>query len=507
MEITDHSTQLIRRWFFIFLGLYAFIWTLIPAVSYQTLPRDLAEELMWGSHWELGYFKHPFLTSWLVKAYQFLMPNADWPFYLLSQLTVIICFYAIWRLANLILTPLEAFLSVVIISLSYYYNAAIFEFNPNVLMLPLWALALLAFYQALQTNFFKYWFLTGLWLGLGLITKYETFVLIASMGVLMLFTPEGRKSLATKGPYFAAFIGLLILFPNLYWIYKNNFEPIRYFLERINKTNSANLADYSSRISVLRFLGSQFIILLPTLLVFIPLLRCPSSHNSLSSFNKKFIYMAGLGPLFLTTFVAFLIGADLHDNWGTPFFSAIGVLLIGLKRPVITIQALRTTLIWFVGMILLMAGIIFFGLVYGPKFSEKLINRAHYPSKSLAAQITQLWHEKYPQKLKYIAGEYDLVNYITTYSKDKPIGYSDWDTHESPWINEADLRKHGGMFVWNSDENHIGQFPPNIKERFPNAILLKEIKLKYMSQYTTQVLTFGVALLAPENEKLPKNCS
>lgn len=499
MEFTDQSPQLIRRWFFIFLSLYAFIWALIPAASYQTLPRDLTEELMWGSHWELGYFKHPFLTSWLVQAYQLVVPQADWPFYLLSQLAVIICFYAIWRLANLILNPLEAFLSVIIISLSYYYHAAIFEFNPNVLMLPLWAWALLAFYQSLQTNSLKYWLLTGIWLGLGLVTKYETFVLIASMGVLMLFTREGRKSLRTKGPYLAALIGLLILFPNLYWIYKNNFEPIKYFLERINKTNSANLADFSSRISVIRFLGSQFIILLPTLLVFIPLLRCSSSQDSLSSFNKKFIYMAGLGPLLLTTLIAFIIGADLHDNWGTPFFSAFGLLLVGLKRPVITTKALRKTLSWCVGTISLMAIIIFLGLVYGPKFSEKLINRAHYPSKPLATQITELWHAKYPQKLKYIAGEYDLVNYITTYSKDKPIGYSDWDIHESPWINEADLKKHGGMFVWNSNAKFKGQFPPKIKERFPNAIFLKEIKLKYMSQYTTQVLTFGVALLPPEN--------
>ena len=82
------------------LGFHMLLWTLLPAVFTASLPLDVIEGLAWGHEWQLGYLKHPPLYPWLMELASRLEEGANWPLYLLSQLAVVIAFWALWLLAR-----------------------------------------------------------------------------------------------------------------------------------------------------------------------------------------------------------------------------------------------------------------------------------------------------------------------------------------------------------------------------------------------------------------------
>ncbi|HEY5597654.1 MAG TPA: glycosyltransferase family 39 protein, partial [Kiloniellales bacterium] len=177
-----------------FVGLHGAAWTLLPTLANANLPLDVIEGLAWGREWQLGYAKHPPLSPWLMEAFAALGRlagdgTAGWPFYLLSQISVGVAFWAMWRLARDLLDPVPALLSVLLLEGIFYHNFTSPEFNANVTLLPFWALAILALHRALRSGAWQAWAGWGLAAGLGLLGKYYTAVLLAAMAALVLATP------------------------------------------------------------------------------------------------------------------------------------------------------------------------------------------------------------------------------------------------------------------------------------------------------------------------------
>ena len=125
------NSSFYARWFYFFLAVHLFVWTVIPSVIRGNIPEDTAEGIAWGNLWALGYNKHPFLAPWLTAGMTDLFDTVGWPVYLLSQLSVVICFWATWRLARQFLPEAQAFMSVFLLEGIYYYNVASQQFNPN----------------------------------------------------------------------------------------------------------------------------------------------------------------------------------------------------------------------------------------------------------------------------------------------------------------------------------------------------------------------------------------
>ncbi len=96
--------------FFVFAHLLG--WTLIPAFIRYNLPLDAIEGAMWGQQFEWGYDKNPFMNGWLTGLAALLSDHSSLMIYLLSQLSVVICFLYVWRLASKLFTPTQALIVV-----------------------------------------------------------------------------------------------------------------------------------------------------------------------------------------------------------------------------------------------------------------------------------------------------------------------------------------------------------------------------------------------------------
>ncbi|ODN70481.1 glycosyltransferase family 39 protein [Methylobrevis pamukkalensis] len=47
--------------------LYVAFWTLVPTLTFRTVPLDVAENILWGREWPAGTYKHPPLQAWLTE--------------------------------------------------------------------------------------------------------------------------------------------------------------------------------------------------------------------------------------------------------------------------------------------------------------------------------------------------------------------------------------------------------------------------------------------------------
>ena len=97
-----------------------------------------------------------------------------------------------------------------------------------------WLLSGYLFYKLISRGDPKMWLWIGIVFGLGFLNKYSIVFLYTSFGLAMLFTPY-RKLYSSKYFVLAILIALLIISPNLYWQYENNW-PVLQHMEELRRT-------------------------------------------------------------------------------------------------------------------------------------------------------------------------------------------------------------------------------------------------------------------------------
>ena len=169
-----------RSYLALFISLHFVLWALVPAFIRYNLPLDSIEGTVWGHQLEWGYDKNPFLNAWLTAFATYLDGQSGWMVYFFSQISVAACFWAVWRLGRIILPPLYALISVLLLESVQYYNFHAIDFNDNTLELGLWSLTILCFYQALSAKTNKSsllsWAGVGLFAALGMMAKYLSLI-------------------------------------------------------------------------------------------------------------------------------------------------------------------------------------------------------------------------------------------------------------------------------------------------------------------------------------------
>jgi hypothetical protein len=108
--------------------------------------------------------------------------------------------------------------------------------------------------RIVQENNFRLWIWVGVLIGIGLMIKHSTLLLIFGLGVGILLTPL-RNHLKTRWPYLGGIIAFLIFLPNIIWQMANHWPTVE-FLRNLN-------AGTMSRISVVQFIAGQVLYLNP----------------------------------------------------------------------------------------------------------------------------------------------------------------------------------------------------------------------------------------------------
>jgi hypothetical protein len=481
-----------NRWMRIFIFLHIVAWTLVPYFVRYTLPLDAMEGATWGHQLEWGYDKNPFLNGWLTALAVNLDSHSGFAVYLLSQLSVGICFWAVWLLAKKMLPPVYALVAVLLLEGIQYYNLHAIDFNDNTLELALWALTSLCFYNALKSEAKRDWLLTGLTAALGMMAKYYTAILLIPMALFLIADRSGRRAWRQPGLYLGLMVFVAVITPHVIWLFTHDFVTVNYALERISSVPMwSNHLIFPSEFS-----WQQFQAFLPPLILILLLFigekpKDIPTRIHLSVFDKRFLFYVGIGPFLLTILLSTLTGIKLRAGWGTPLLSLWGIILISWLQPQITpARFYRFLLLFF---ILLGATLLGYAtaLIRADEPSS-----ANFPGRFIAESLTREWHKTYHSPLPFVAGSRWFAGNIAFYSVDRPAVYIDWNKKVSPWINESEFTNKGAIFVWDNSERKK-YLSPAVLARFKDLGPLRIMHFSWLRNRSLAPIEMTVAFLPP----------
>jgi 4-amino-4-deoxy-L-arabinose transferase-like glycosyltransferase len=418
-----------------------------------------------------------------------------WPLYLLGQLCVVLGFVAVWRLARAMVGPWQALASVLALEGVYYYNLSAINFNPNVLLIPLWAWSALTFYRAVRERTAKRWLMAGVCFGLAGLAKYESALLGVTLLALLIGTVEGRRSAATPGPYLALLAAAAVMSPNLISLARHDFEPLRYALYNLELARNpevtiATVHEGGWRAALL-FLAEQIGALLPMLLACAAWFVWRAPARPPERFDRRLLLGLSIGPLFLVLVFAIASDAHLIARWATPFFNVAGLALVATLQPALDRRRSAALLIAVAALHALAIVGMVWTVVVRPAAQHEAPFVA-FPGPEIASRLTDDWHRRYGGPLEYVAGDRHLLSAIAAFSTDRPVPYYDWNRDLSRWVDRERLRHRGVLLVHQLDK----QTEAGLTKAEVDVRVLNTVRGRFPALRNERVETFPVPINA-----------
>jgi 4-amino-4-deoxy-L-arabinose transferase-like glycosyltransferase len=487
--VLDRLEQRPREGFAVFALVHAVVWTILPATLYPNLPLDLIEALTYGREWQLGYDKLPPLPWWVIEAaYQAF--GVDTVYYLIAQITVLAAFALVWTLARRLVGPAGALVAVLIVDGLHYFNFTAAKFNHDVIQLPFWALAGLAFHGALRTGRMRDWCLLGLAGGLALWAKYFVVMLALPMALFLVLDRDARPALRTPGPYVAALIAVAIALPHLVWLVENDFLPFRYAEARAAPVRG--LIDHI--VHPLAFVVGQIFWLLPSALIALPLVRPRRAPQEpvVDAFDRRIVAVLTFGPAALLIAGSVISGRGLITMWGYPFWLFLGLWLVIETGSAIERARLRRIALAWAAVTALYA--VAFIAQYGVlPFVDHRYRASVFPGGRLGAEISARFRAATGAPLAYVIGSMWLGGNISRYSTERPRTLIDGRPERAPWIDLADLKRRGAVVVWSDGDRST--VPAAYAALAPAAEVQPPLTLPM--RWGNGEMTFGWAIVRP----------
>jgi 4-amino-4-deoxy-L-arabinose transferase-like glycosyltransferase len=432
--------------FALLIAIHVAVWTALPILCWKNPPLDVIEGLTFGPLWRLESWKHPPLPWWIAAAVTSIVRGAP-AVYLVSQLAVALCFWAVWRLGVEIVGPLRALAGVAALEGIHYYTFTSPKWNHDVASLPCWSLACLAFWRALASGRARDWALAGAALGLLWWAKYVAVVLAFTLAGFLALDREARAHLGTRGPWIAAAVALCVAAPNLAAVAARGLGPWRFLDYRMEV--AGGFLDHLR--FPLEFLAGQALALGPALL----LLALASSGRSSSATGSeersalglRYLTFLTFGPIAICLAGSLLLGRKLVPLWGYPLWSFLGIYTVAALGRDLGLAGVRRAILGTLAVLVISAA----AFVLDYSFLVRLDGRyraTNFPGVEVSRIVTTEWREATGRPLRYVVASFWLGGNISWHSEERPEVFVDADPERAPWIDTADLRRQGAVIAW-----------------------------------------------------------
>ena len=322
------------------------------------------------------------------------MEGKTGPYYLLSQIFVIVAFFSVYKFSEEIFNNEKfALLSVLLLEGIYFYNFTTPEFNVNVAQLPFWALTVYYTWRCIKYDKATDYVFLGLFAALGILSKYLFIYLI--IGIKLVFFYFLKKGIKFSYFFIAGPITLLILIPHLIWLIENNFITITYGLQRTGGAGS--FIDHL--IYPLILLGKQIGLLVPFLLMSFFLIKKIKPKINLKDKKLIFLLLTTIAPIFFMLLTSMIMGAKIRTMWMTPFYLFVGTLIIYIFKSQINLNKLKSFASVFIILFL------FSPLAYTYVSISQTEKRTDYQGKEIARLVQVKWDKNFSNEISIVVGD------------------------------------------------------------------------------------------------------
>ena len=300
-------------------------------VGYE-LHRDEYLHLDLGKHLAWGYSSVPPVTAWI----SFLilhLGNSVLLIKFIPALFGVLTLVVVWKTIEVLKGNLFALTlgSICIISSALLRINTLYQ--PNSLEYLLWTLIYYSLVRFINSKQNKWLWVASLTFAFGFLNKYNITFLVLGLIPALLITRH-RKIFLNKQLYFALLIAIIIISPNLFWQYKNDF-PVFIHLKTLAETHLIHI----NRVDFLKeqppfFLSSIFVIIL----AFISFFKHPEFNKYVLFFwsyiftiliyfylKAKGYYAIGLYPI-LIAFGSVYLEKLLAKGWLT-YIRPVAILI------------------------------------------------------------------------------------------------------------------------------------------------------------------------------------
>jgi len=322
----------------------AVVITLLRSVALVVTPLDLgvdeAQYWLWSQTPDFGYFTKPPLIAWIIAAAHWLFGHHTWAVRLPSCWIHLGTALLLWRAASWLYGQQAGRLATLIWITLPATGLGSFLISTDTPLLALWSAGLLAMCGIASGRLSAGIGMTlaGLAFGLAMLAKFAAIYALAGVFLIILHGYLRRQHLLRWRHFVLAVIAFgVAASPNIIWNFANEFATVRHL------GDNANISQHSASLAgVWQFIGSQFAVAGPLMLVFMLVAAGRSQRNHKTGW---LVWM--WAPVFaLMTVQSYL--SEANANWAMTAFPALTLVaagwLSGYKKRFLRITAIGINL-------------------------------------------------------------------------------------------------------------------------------------------------------------------
>jgi 4-amino-4-deoxy-L-arabinose transferase-like glycosyltransferase len=283
------------------------------------LTEDEAYYRLWAQHLQLGYFDHPPMIAWWIRAGTLAVGDSPLGVRLFAALASGLNTWLVGDLARRLGADRKTAFRAAL-----WFNATLTVCLGGMLATPdapaslFWTITLWMLAAAWRSGRAGWWVAAGVAAGLGVLSKYSALFLAPGVVLWLLLVPGGIAALRRPGPWLAVVAAGALFSVNIAWNAQNHWES---FTKQFGRVAPEGF----SPAHVAEFLATQFLLLTPLIAIFagIGMWRAWRARSSPAG-AQLMLPVATSAP-----FAAYLLIHSLHDrvqgHWPAPLFGALAM--------------------------------------------------------------------------------------------------------------------------------------------------------------------------------------
>jgi 4-amino-4-deoxy-L-arabinose transferase-like glycosyltransferase len=192
--------------------------TLLRLVLAAVLPLAPDENyyFLWSRHLQAGYFDHPPMVAFWIRAGTAICGNNALGIRLLGPLSAALGSVLLWDAAEQ-LAPGRGIIAAMLLNATLLVGAGAIVITPDTPLLFFWTAGLASLARLFTSGNPRWWLAAGLCAGFMLLSKYTAPLFIAAVFLWLLTNPQGRRQLATPWPWAGMLLAAAVFAPNIAW--------------------------------------------------------------------------------------------------------------------------------------------------------------------------------------------------------------------------------------------------------------------------------------------------
>jgi len=334
---------------------------------------DEAQYWFWAKNPDWGYYSKPPVVAWIIAATTSICGDGEFCVRLGSPIIHLFTSIAVYFLGCELYNKKVGFYSAVsyITLPAVTVSSALISTDPPLLLF--WALSMLFFIKAVRTKRIRWWILTSITAGFGLLSKYNMLIFALSAFIYLLCSKENRAVLKNPWLWIAAIMSLAIFSPNFIWNMDNHFAS---FMHTKDNAQGGGIAFYPNQ--MLEFIGAQFGVFGPVLFTCL-LIIFAFAKKTMRIESHKYLLLFIL-PLFVVI-VSVSLMSRAHANWAAPIYVPASILVIAWLLEHNKRRLIHFSIILHVILALLATNLHFVGKTLGFEFTARTTSLKEYKLK------------------------------------------------------------------------------------------------------------------------------